>query len=509
MAETVKKEGSLTTRAFWLMFAKTLGFAFAFILPPFLVRHLSQSEYGLFKQIFLVVGTAVTLLPLGFGMSAFYFLPRENERVRKQVVFNVLLYSALVGGLVCLILVLRPGLLASIFNDATLVEYGPLIGVVILFWMISSFLETVAVANQETKLSTAFIISAQLTKTLFMLAALLLFGTLRALVYATLIQGVLQTILLLLYLQSRFPGFWRDFDFSMLRKQMSYAMPLGFAGLLFTVQTDLHNYFVSHRFSAAEFAIYSIGCLELPLIWLLRESINSVMIPRVSVLQKQGETREILLLMSRVMRKLAFFFFPVYALFMVIGREFITFLFTANYAASWPIFAINLTILPFSIIVLDPVLRAYAEHRYFLLKVRVVIFFLLVVGLWYGSAHFGMIGAVVTVALIGVIERLSLPVKFARVLAVTRRDLVLLKDVGKLAVAAALAGITTALVRLLLLGLKPFVLLVICGTVFSLVYLAAILLLRIVTSEELDFVRHRVARLQRRIYWKRAVDTLS
>ncbi|MCA1850340.1 MAG: hypothetical protein LC672_04685, partial [Acidobacteria bacterium] len=96
-----------------------------------------------------------------------------------------------------------------------------------------------------------------------------------------------------------------------------------------------------------------------------------------------------------------------------------------------------------------------------------------------------------------------------RVLGVTGRDLALLKDVGKLAVAAGLAGATTALVRLLLLGLKPFALLVLCGAVFSLVYLAAILLLRIVTPEELDIMRARVARLQRRIYWKRAAGTLS
>jgi O-antigen/teichoic acid export membrane protein len=509
MAEAVKKESSLASRAFWLMFAKTLGFAFTFILPPLLVRHLTQSEYGLFKQIFLVVGTAIAVLPLNFGMSAYYFLPREDGYKRKQVVFNVLLFSTFVGVLACLVLILRPQLLTNIFNDSTLVQYGPLIGIVILFWVISSFLETVAVANQETRLSTVFIISAQLTKTLFMLAALLLFGTLRALIYASLIQGVFQTLLLLFYLHSRFPHYWRSFDWAMLRTQMTYAMPLGFAGLLFTVQTDLHNYFISHRFSPAEFAIYSIGCLELPLLSVLKESINSVMIPRVSFLQKESETREILLLTARVMRKLAFFFFPAYALLMVVGREFITFLFTANYLASWPIFAINMTLLPLGVLALDPVLRAFAEHRYFLLKLRVYMFVFLIAGLWYGSVQFGMIGVVGTIVLISIIERIAMVIKFGRVLNVSSHDLVLLKDVGKLALASVLAAITTMLVRSLMLGLKPFYILALCGSVFSLVYLAMILLLKVITSEEFDFVRGHVSRLQRRIYLKRAADTLS
>ena len=509
MPEVLNKESSLATRAFWLMFAKTLGFAFTFALPPLLVRHLTQSEYGLFKQVFLVVGTAVAMLPLGFGMSAYYFLPREGEHERKQVVFNVLLISTFVGGLACLVLILRPSLLGNLFSDATLIQYGPLIGVVILFWVISSFLETVAVANQETRLSTVFIISAQLTKTLFMIGALLIFGTLRALIYASLVQGVLQTILLLLYLQSRFPHFWRSFDRSMLRTQLAYAMPLGFAGLLFTFQTDLHNYFISHRFSSAEFAIYAVGCLELPLLGLLRESINSVMIPRVSLLQKENQSREIVFLTARVMRKLAFFFFPVYVLLMIVGREFISFLFTSNYLASWPIFAINLTLVPFSILVLDPVLRAFAEHRYYLLKLRIGMFFFLIAGLWFGSIRFGMIGAVGTIVLIGVLERIALLIKFGRVLNVSRRDLILLKDVGKLALASSVAGLAAFVVRALLIGMKPFVILAVCGTAFALVYFVAILALRIVTGEELDLVRGQVARLQRRVYWKRAADTLT
>jgi O-antigen/teichoic acid export membrane protein len=233
------------------------------------------------------------------------------------------------------------------------------------------------------------------------------------------------------------------------------------------------------------------------------------MIPRVSFLQKEGEMHEIVLMTARVMRKLAFVFLPAYALFIVIGREFITFLFTANYLGSWPIFALNLTLLPFSILVLDPVLRAFVEHRYFLLKLRIVMFFFLIVGLWYGSMQFGMIGAVATLVLIGAFERLALLVKFGRVLNVTKHDLVLFKDVGKLALAAAIAGITSAFVRSFLLGLKPFVILVVCGIVFALVYLAAILLLKIITGEEFDLVRNHLARLQRRFYWKRAANTLS
>lgn len=510
MAESVKKETSLTARAFWLMFAKTLGFAFTFLLPPLLVRRLSQTDYGLFKQIFLVVGTATAVLPLGFGMSAYYFLPREDARRRAQVVLNVLLFSVVVGALGSLLFALFPSLLVGLFNEAAFADYARVTGALVFFWVVSSFLETVAVANQETRLSTALIICAQLTKTLFMLGALFAFGSLRALAYASLLQAVIQTVVLLWYLETRFPGFRRSFDWGMMRAQLAYAMPLGFAGLLYTVQTDLHNYFVSHRFSSADFAIYSVGCLEIPLISLLRDSVNSVMIPRVSFLQKEGETREIIRLMARVMRKLAAFFFPVYALMMVVGREFIEFLFTPAYLASWPILALNLTMLPFFVVVVDPLARAYSEHRYYLLKLRASMFFVLVGGLWFGVARFGLLGAVGTVVAISVVERLALLQKFARVLKVSRRDLSEFGDVLKLGVASLAAACVALGVRALMSGFRPFYVLAACGVAFAAGYLAAVLLLRVVNEEEFEMVRARLARLRRsRAGAARAADQLT
>src|SRR5688572_18893107 len=94
---------SLTAQAFWLLLAKTLGFMFAFALPVLLTRSLSQSEYGLFKQVFLIITTAVALLSLGFGMSSFYYLPREDDPARRgQVILNILLFNLLVGSVACL-----------------------------------------------------------------------------------------------------------------------------------------------------------------------------------------------------------------------------------------------------------------------------------------------------------------------------------------------------------------------------------------------------------------------
>jgi hypothetical protein len=61
------------------------------------------------------------------------------------------------------------------------------------------------------------------------------------------------------------------------------------------------------------------------------------MLPRVSLLEAQQNPRSILELLARVSRKLALVYLPVYVALMVVGRDFIVFLFTRQYLDSWPI----------------------------------------------------------------------------------------------------------------------------------------------------------------------------
>ncbi|HZH32740.1 MAG TPA: oligosaccharide flippase family protein [Pyrinomonadaceae bacterium] len=509
--DAIKDGGrSLTASAAWVMAAKTLAFAFAFALPLLLVRRLDQTEFGLYKQVFLLVDVAVSILPLGFGMSAFYFLPREPER-QGQIVFNILLFHFFVGLLVWLLFVARPELTATLLNSPQLTALAPLIGLAILFWISSYFLETVAVAHQELRLASVFIVGARLTKSVFFISAALFWPDVRTLIYAAIVQGALQTVVLVFYLRSRFGAFWRGFEWAMLRAQLAYALPLGLAAVVLLLFGYLDNFFVSHRFDPATYAVYAVGCFNIPLIGILSEAVGQVLIPRVSFLQKQDARREILEVTARMMRKLAFVFLPIYVLLLVVAREFIMLLFTEQYLAAWPIFAINLTLIPLGILAsaCDPVMRAYAEHRYFMLKLRVVLLFVFMGAVWFGVSRFGMVGAITAAVLVNLVERAATARKVGRILGVKWGDAPLLRDVGKLAAAAGAAGIVTAIVRSFLAGQRPFWLLVACGAIFSATYLALVLLLKIPTRGERASFQQNLARWQHRTPWRRAVNPLT
>ena len=448
MNETVRRRSSLTNQSAWILFAKVIGFGLNTLFPLLIVRYLTQDNVGVYRQAFLVASNAVLVLPLGFSMSAYYFLNREPEK-HSSAVFHILIFNFVMGGLAFLALFLFPQILGSAFQSQEMARLAPPIGVLIWLWIFSSFLETVALALQEARLAAFFIVFAQLVKTALMTGAVLFYSNVDSLIYATILLFVVQTIVLLIYLHRRFPFFWTNFDFAFFRRQMAYALPFGLSVLLYVGQTDIHNYFVSHGFSAAEFAIYSQGCFQLPLIAMLYESVGAVMIPRMSQLQHQDKKREMLLMTVNATQKLAFFYFPIFCYLMVVGYEFITTLFTKEYAASVPIFRVNLLALPLFSLVVDPVIRAYPEAARWLLKLRIAIVVALLGLFWFGIGRFDLIGMISIVVAAILFEKIAAAWISGRMLGVRREDAVLLKTIGKIAIAAAASGLALFLFYLL------------------------------------------------------------
>ena len=111
-----ENKASLKSQSAWLLFAKIIGFFFAFILPLLIVRVLSQEQVGVYRLSFLVIMNAAAILPVGFSMSAYYFLNREKEK-RGAAIFNILLFNFAVGGLAFLTLFFFPQLLGSGFSE--------------------------------------------------------------------------------------------------------------------------------------------------------------------------------------------------------------------------------------------------------------------------------------------------------------------------------------------------------------------------------------------------------
>jgi O-antigen/teichoic acid export membrane protein len=511
-AVQTRADSSLAESALWLIVAKGAAFALSVAVPLLLVRQLTVREFGIYKQIFLLLDTAVVIFPLGFAMNAFYFFPREQAK-RASVVGNIVLVYALVGGLGGMLVAAYPALMAAVLNSRDLVAYAPTIGIAMLLWVASSFVEFVAIANGEAKLAAVVITAMKLLGSALLVAAGGLFGSIRALAYAAVLYGFLQSAVMLWYVTSRFGGAYGQLNWRLMRVQFAYSAPLAYAALLAWLTVTVHHYFVSNRYGPAAYAIYAVGCFQLPIVGIVMESIGSVVIRRVSELRRRDETRMIVHLAARTVRTLAAVALPLCALLLVTGREFITVLFTQRYGASWPIYAVNTILIPLTIIApaCDAVFRACPEHMPFLLKTRTALLVPLLGGLWIATQRFGLVGPIVVVVAVTLAERVAIAIKVARILDMSWSDLGLFRDVAKLGVAAAVAGIATAIVRGVLLGNgfreAPLALLAISAGVFAFVQLGAVVLLRVMTPEERGAIRQWLAHVHQVATRRRPPDT--
>ena len=80
-----------------LISGRTVGFIVAFLIPLVLVRILDQAEFGTYKQLFLIAATLYGVGQLGMAESLYYFLPLAPRPAARYVANS--LVALAVGGL--------------------------------------------------------------------------------------------------------------------------------------------------------------------------------------------------------------------------------------------------------------------------------------------------------------------------------------------------------------------------------------------------------------------------
>src|SRR5581483_5450883 len=157
-----------------------------------------------------------------------------------------------------------------------------------------------------------------------------------------------------------------------------------------------------------------VGWLDVPFISLIMESVVSVLILRVSALQQEGRKQDIRRITAAATNRVAAIQFPLFTLLLVAGHDLIVLLYTETYERGADIFVISICLLPFTVLLTDPIIRAFKDLRNFVLGVRIGIFIALFCVLGPVVRHFGMIGAALTAVGAQAAERIFLAWRSAK-----------------------------------------------------------------------------------------------
>lgn len=418
--------------ALLLVGGRSIGLAASFAIGIVLARMFDPAIFGTYKQFFLVYATLYGVLQLGMAESLYYFVPRQSEQTGRYV-GNALVMLTVVGlASTAALYVARPALAGWLSPE--LAEYVLPLGLFLTFTLASTVLEIVMVSRSRHMAAAITYAISDIVRTLLFVIPALMFGSLRSVFYgATVFAGLrlLATVVTL----------WREFgrdlrlDLGLWRQQLAYALPFALAVGIEVILINYHQYVVASRFDAATFAIYAIGCLQIPLFDLILTSTVNVLMVRMA----DGDRgRGALALWHDTVSRLAFLLVPLAVLLVIGARYLIVGLFTATYAASVPVFVIwVLTVVP-AITATDAVLRVYAQTRFLL--VMNIVRFVCVAGLigWFLSM-FGLVGAVLVTLLATTVVKFLGVVRIARLMHVGLREAM---PWGRLARITALAGVS-------------------------------------------------------------------
>jgi O-antigen/teichoic acid export membrane protein len=388
--------------AFVLMSGRALGFVVIFAIPVVLARVFDQSEFGTYKQLFLVYSTLYCVAQLGMAESLFYFLP-ASPRLGGRYALNAMLVLGIAGVACFALLWGAQSSIAYWLNNSALIGQLPLIGLFLLLMLVSAVLEIVMTARKRHfQASCAYAVSDLLRAILFVVPVLW-FGELEWLLVGAIAFASLRLGATLLYLYREYDGDLAV-NAGLARTHLAYAAPFAIYVLIEVMQTNLHLYAVSFHFDAATFAIYAVGCLSIPLVDFLASSAGNVMMVRMREHLLNGADGSVLAIWEDTTRKLALMFAPLVGGLLVVAHELIVGLFTRSYEPSVPVFMVWTLTIMFSALLTDSVLRVYAQIRFLMLLGLVKLAFIAATIHWF-LATFDLLGAVLVVLLTIVVTK--------------------------------------------------------------------------------------------------------
>jgi O-antigen/teichoic acid export membrane protein len=331
-----------------------------------LTRVLSKLDFATFRQTILAYAFAVPFLTLGFDRALYYFLPGEETRRRGVLVENLLLLLA--GGAVLTVFILGGGnrLLAGRFNNPDLAATLLLLAPYPLLMFPASALSACLMARERTEQVAVFNSASGFVMLLAVALPCLFWHEPAAAVLGTVAGGAVAALVALaLMFGACRGGDWRP-TLSGLRAQALFAVPLGLAGLVGTISQSLDQVLVSLCCSPEEFAVYSVGAMEIPLIGIVTGSITSVVLVDYARFHREGRTSEIVALVHRAMVKSALFLIPAMGFLLCVAPELFRFLFGQAYQQAAAPFRVYLLLLPIRTLTFGAVLQGTGNSRHVL-----------------------------------------------------------------------------------------------------------------------------------------------
>ena len=430
----------LERRAISLGVANAIDYAIQFLLPVVLVRYLAPEDFGRYRLLWLVAGTAMAVVTQAMPGSLYYFLPRSSDEQKRLYINQAMLYLSACGVIAALAVSPRNPWLPQSVRDLT--PNPVLLPAFVMFWVAGSLLDLIGAAEERVAWQTRTIIGLSALRAALLLATAMLTRQLEPVLLALLGFAFFKFALLITYV-ARHHGlrgpYLRRHAFA---DQLRLSVPFGLAGALFGLRAQADQWVATALFSVGKFAAFSIATVLGPLVNLCRQSVLQAFLPSISRLAATGDFRGMLELNGRGSVLVATLVYPLLAFAFAFSKEIVTIIYTSAYldAAS----VMRIYILGLAALVIEPAtLMALLRQGPFAIRLGVLALVLSVAISYACGRAGGLAGAAVGSVTAIYLEHLCTLWRISHCTRIPWRHLQDWRSLGLLLLCAALAGLVS------------------------------------------------------------------
>lgn len=391
----MKSNHSHTKTSILLTGASALGLVFSFFIPVFLSRYLTVEQYGTYKLLVLIQATFFIFAQFGFDAGLFYFVRFDNAH-KSLYSINAVLFEIVFTSFICLCFYLFGSRLDQVLHNPDFSRYLLPFSLLLIASISSQHFEHYLLVQGKVFASGLVIVLQEVGKTIAVIGGFYFFRSLEVVFYLmAFVSGLkLLSLCVMNFIDRPHAPFAKQVE--LFQKQFRYGLPLGFTQLLSLV-AKVDRYIVSGLFSVREFAVYSVGCLDIPVISSFGNNLMDLMAFDMIDARKEGDIKKIRHLWVLTKQKIAMLYLPITLFFFIFAEKTMVLLFSKTYAESAIYFRWYLVSFALSVLDSDLIFRAFAKTRPLLLF-QILSCFIAVPAMFILASIYGPVGVLVAKA---------------------------------------------------------------------------------------------------------------
>lgn len=397
-----------------LITGQMLSMILNFALPLTLVRILTQNDYGLYAQFNVILSFCTVFFSFGFSSELYYSYPLANEKGKKILVFQSLI-MLFIGGLIAVCVLCIPTVKQYISPGKSLDDLY--IYLIMSVWLsVPEILITALyVLNNDSKTSVLFLPIMTIIRVGLILLFYWKYPCIESVFTAVFMSVIIKFAFVVRYvLRLIKKQKWnRLIDMYVLKNQLKYSIPLGFASSIRVFVQQLDKLIILSFVTPAVYAIYSISFYGVPGLTQVYLSVSQVYIPRMAAAFEQRNLDNLIALYHSMVSKTLSYTIPIIFIMILFADPIIPFVFSSKYMESVPYFRVYLLSFIISSIGCGNILRATGETRYSLLS-YIYTAIVLLPFTYFSIKYYSLNGAITAAVLSVVLPKIILSVYDAK-----------------------------------------------------------------------------------------------